>query len=110
MFEMYTPMCSNRVTTSCSIYLWSVQLATGNLPWAAVCETGTFFAGGIADGRQIAAALLLGAEAAVLGTSFAASKESIYPAYKKAAMRAASSQSSAAGISGQEQKSSSLFW
>lgn len=46
-------------------------------------------AGGIADGRGLAAALLLGAEAVQMGTVFVASKESIvHEAYKAKVLRA----------------------
>jgi len=40
---------------------------------------------------------MMGAQAAVVGTLFAASTESLYPTHKKEAMRAAPLQSSAAG-------------
>lgn len=48
-------------------------------------------AGGIMDGRGIAAALALGAQAAQLGTAFLACEESgIHPAYKERLLQAAS--------------------
>jgi nitronate monooxygenase len=40
-------------------------------------------AGGIADGRGVAAALMLGAQGAVLGTRFCASPEALYPDWAK---------------------------
>ncbi|MGO4691078.1 NAD(P)H-dependent flavin oxidoreductase [Glaciibacter sp. 2TAF33] len=43
-------------------------------------------AGGIADGRGIAAALTLGADAALIGTAFLATHESVAPAVHKAAI------------------------
>ena len=43
-------------------------------------------AGGIADGRGLAAALVLGADAGVLGTTFAAARESTYTASQKRAV------------------------
>ncbi|MFN8558369.1 MAG: nitronate monooxygenase [Dehalococcoidia bacterium] len=46
-------------------------------------------AGGIADGRGIAAALLLGYEGVWLGTRFALTRESAYPAQKKERLLAA---------------------
>lgn len=48
-------------------------------------------AGGIADGRGLAAALLLGAQGAWMGTRFVASKEWGGPAWEQAAVLAASS-------------------
>jgi nitronate monooxygenase len=47
--------------------------------------------GGIADGRGIAAALALGAQAALLGTRFVATRESTAPAMFKSALLAAGS-------------------
>jgi nitronate monooxygenase len=40
-------------------------------------------AGGITDGRGVAAALMLGAQGAVLGTRFCATPESLYPDWAK---------------------------
>ena len=51
-----------------------------------------FLAGGIADGRQVAAALVLGAQGAVIGTALAVAKESTFPQHKKAAILGAGSQ------------------
>ena len=48
-------------------------------------------AGGIADGRGVAAALALGAQGALLGTRFVATRESQAPAMFKAALTAATS-------------------
>jgi nitronate monooxygenase len=48
-------------------------------------------AGGIADGRGLVAALALGAQAALLGTRFVATRESIAPPMYKEALLAASS-------------------
>ncbi|KAK9423876.1 putative 2-nitropropane dioxygenase [Seiridium unicorne] len=49
-------------------------------------EIGVWAAGGIADGRGVAAALALGAEGAVLGTRFMVTKESPVPEYKRQAI------------------------
>ena len=58
-----------------------VRDAIGDLPMLA--------AGGITDGRGLAAALALGADGAVFGTRFAASDESdAHPAYKQALLSA----------------------
>jgi nitronate monooxygenase len=46
-------------------------------------------AGGIADGRGLAAALMLGAEGAVVGTRFLVSRESLLPSAAKALLCAA---------------------
>jgi nitronate monooxygenase len=48
-------------------------------------------AGGIADGRGVVAALALGAQGALLGTRFVATRESMAPAMYKASLVAASS-------------------
>ena len=48
-------------------------------------------AGGIADGRQVAAALVLGAAGVLLGTRFVATRESAAPPFYKQAVTAASS-------------------
>lgn len=48
-------------------------------------------AGGIADGRGVVAALALGAQGALLGTRFVATRESMAPAMYKASLLAASS-------------------
>ena len=48
-------------------------------------------AGGIADGRGLVAALALGAQGALLGTRFVATRESMAPAMYKASLVAASS-------------------
>ena len=40
-------------------------------------------AGGIADGRGVAAALMLGAQGAVLGTRFCATPEALWPNWAK---------------------------
>jgi nitronate monooxygenase len=52
---------------------------------AAVSEAGGLglVGGGIADGRGVAAALMLGAQGAVLGTRFCATPESLYPDWAK---------------------------
>src|SRR5262249_42630986 len=47
-------------------------------------------AGGIADGRCLAAALMLGAQGALLGTRFLASEEALTSAFAKAKLVAAS--------------------
>lgn len=52
---------------------------------SAVAPTPVLAAGGIADGRGLAAALALGAEGALLGTRFLATDEApIHPSYKQA--------------------------
>ena len=49
----------------------------------AVAPVPVLAAGGIADGRGVAAALMLGAQGAVLGTRFCATPESLYPDWAK---------------------------
>ena len=49
-------------------------------------ETLLVAAGGITDGRGVAAALVLGADAAILGTRFAAARESTYTVRQKEAL------------------------
>ena len=49
------------------------------------------------DGRQVAAALVLGAQGAVIGTALAAAKESTLPAYKKQAILSAGPQAAVPG-------------
>ena len=57
----------------------------------AVSPTPVLAAGGIADGRGVAAALALGAVGAAIGTRFCASKEALYrPAAKERLLRAKS--------------------
>lgn len=57
-------------------------------------------AGGIADGRGIAAAFMLGAEAVQMGTRFVVAKESIvHPNYKKRVMKAKDIDSAVTGRS-----------
>jgi nitronate monooxygenase len=56
----------------------------------AVAPTPVLAAGGITDGRGLAAALALGAHGAVLGTRFAATPEALGPAWTKARLVAAS--------------------
>jgi NAD(P)H-dependent flavin oxidoreductase YrpB (nitropropane dioxygenase family) len=64
-----------RGLTSTMVLVPQVRDAIGDLPMLA--------AGGIADGRGLAAALALGADGAVLGTRFLASRESAaHPSYK----------------------------
>ena len=53
----------------------------------AVGSTPAMAAGGIADGRGLAAALALGAQGALLGTRFLATKESpLHPNFKQAVL------------------------
>jgi len=53
------------------------------------CGVPVVAAGGIADGRGVAAALCLGASAAWLGTAFLMAREAnVHPAYRDALMRA----------------------
>lgn len=62
-----------------------IRDAIGTVPMAA--------AGGIADGRGLAAALALGADGAVLGTRFVAAEESAaHPLYKQRLLRAHASE------------------
>ena len=49
----------------------------------AVAPVPVLAAGGIADGRGVAAALMLGAQGAVLGTRFCASSEALWPDWAK---------------------------
>ena len=49
----------------------------------AVAPVPVLAAGGIADGRGVAAALMLGAQGAVLGTRFCASSEALWPDWTK---------------------------
>ena len=49
----------------------------------AVAPVPVLAAGGIADGRGVAAALMLGAQGAVLGTRFCATPEALYPDWAK---------------------------
>jgi nitronate monooxygenase len=49
----------------------------------AVAPVPVLAAGGITDGRGVAAALMLGAQGAVLGTRFCATPESLYPDWAK---------------------------
>ncbi len=57
-------------------------------------------AGGIADGRGFAAAMMLGAQAVQMGTRFVVAKESIvHPAYKEKVMKAKDIDSEVTGMS-----------
>ena len=57
-------------------------------------------AGGIADGRGLAAAFMLGAEAVQMGTRFVVSKESIvHAAYKEKVIKAKDIDSTVTGMS-----------
>ena len=57
-------------------------------------------AGGIADGRGIAAAMMLGAEGVQIGTRFVVAKESIvHPAYKEKVVKAKDIDSEVTGMS-----------
>ena len=49
------------------------------------------------DGRQVAAALVLGAQGVVIGTALAAANESMLPAYKKQALLSAGPEASIPG-------------
>jgi nitronate monooxygenase len=55
----------------------------------AVAPVPVLAAGGIADGRGVAAALMLGAQGAVLGTRFCATPEALYPDWAKKQLVAA---------------------
>ena len=56
----------------------------------AVRPTPVVAAGGVGDGRGVAAALMLGAQGAVLGTRFCASSEALWPDWAKKQLVAAS--------------------
>ncbi len=66
---------------------WMASLAVLPLIVDAVGPTPVLAAGGIADGRGLAAALALGAQGALLGTRFLATKESpLHPNFKQAVL------------------------
>lgn len=63
-----------------------VPQARSTLDAAGFEDTLLVAAGGISDGRGLAASLVLGADAAILGTRFAAAAESTYAGKQKAAL------------------------
>ena len=66
---------------------WMATLVVLPMIVDAVGSTPVMAAGGIADGRGLAAALALGAQGAVLGTRFLATKESpLHPNFKQAVL------------------------
>lgn len=66
---------------------WMASLAVLPMIVDAVGSTPVMAAGGIADGRGLAAALALGAQGALLGTRFLATKESpLHPNFKQAVL------------------------
>lgn len=68
---------------------WMATMAVLPMIVDAVGSTPVVAAGGIADGRGLAAALALGAQGALLGTRFLASKESpLHPNFKQAILTA----------------------
>ena len=67
---------------------WMATLALLPMVVDAVAPTPVLAAGGIADGRGLAAALALGAQGALLGTRFLATQESpLHPNFKQAVLR-----------------------
>jgi NAD(P)H-dependent flavin oxidoreductase YrpB (nitropropane dioxygenase family) len=66
---------------------WMASMAVVPMIVDAVGSTPVIAAGGIADGRGLAAALALGAQGALLGTRFLATKESpLHPNFKQAVL------------------------
>jgi len=66
---------------------WMASLALLPMIVDAVGSTPVLAAGGVADGRGLAAALALGAQGALLGTRFLATKESpLHPKFKQAVL------------------------
>ncbi len=66
---------------------WMATMAVLPMIVDAVGSTPVLAAGGIADGRGLAAALALGAQGALLGTRFLATKESpLHPTFKQAVL------------------------
>ena len=66
---------------------WMASMAVLPMIVDAVGSTPVMAAGGIADGRGLAAALALGAQGALLGTRFLATKESpLHPNFKQAVL------------------------
>lgn len=66
---------------------WMASMAVLPMIVDAVGSTPVIAAGGIADGRGLAAALALGAQGALLGTRFLATKESpLHPNFKQAVL------------------------
>lgn len=66
---------------------WMASMAVVPMIVDAVGSTPVIAAGGIADGRGLAAALALGAQGALLGTRFLATKESpLHPHFKQAVL------------------------
>jgi NAD(P)H-dependent flavin oxidoreductase YrpB (nitropropane dioxygenase family) len=66
---------------------WMASMAVVPMVVDAVAPTPVLAAGGIADGRGLAAALALGAQGALLGTRFLATKESpLHPNFKQAVL------------------------
>jgi len=66
---------------------WMASMAVLPMIVDAVGSTPVLTAGGIADGRGLAAALALGAQGALLGTRFLATKESpLHPNFKQAVL------------------------
>ena len=73
-------------TQNCASVFSLVPQARSALDAAGFADTLIVAAGGVADGRGVAAALALGADAVVLGTRLAAATESVYTESQKAAL------------------------
>jgi len=68
---------------------WQTTLTLVPMVVDAVAPVPVLAAGGIADGRGLAAAIMLGADGVLLGTRFLASRESpLHPNFKQAILRA----------------------
>ena len=76
---------SRRAPKAAAMSSWQASMPLIPMVVDAVAPVPVLAAGGIADGRGLAAALALGAEGALLGTRFLASRESpLHPNFKQA--------------------------